>query len=124
MKRAIVFGSVVFVIAACSAVKGSDAGAKDAAADAGGDAYVDLSTTYACGSLTCNPNEYCIHPCCQTACAGSASGDCPFGTHLDASCPEGCRNDSCTPPPMRCGGNTDPCFGVARTGRDAFCYCG
>ena len=92
--------------------------------DTGADAYVDLTGTYACGAITCNPNEYCIHPCCQTQCAGSNGGLCPFGTHNDATCPDGCRNDSCMVPPNRCGGNTDPCFGVARIGRDAYCYCG
>ena len=119
MKQYLLIG---IAIAACAPVapKG-DSGVTDTGT---ADAYVDLSTTYPCAGITCMPNEYCVHPCCQTQCAGSSGGQCPFGTHIDASCPDGCRNDSCTPPPVRCGGNTDPCFGVARTGRDVFCYCG
>lgn len=113
--------ALVLWAAACSPVVGRDGGT-DSGADAG-DAAVDLSTSYACGSLTCGPQEYCIHTCCAPACAGSAAGQCPFGTHLDGTCTDGCRADSCTPPPWRCSA-TDPCIGVARTGRDAYCVCG
>ena len=112
---------VALSLAGCSALfpssdAGSDAGAKDVVA-------TDTSGPYPCGAIMCGEGQYCIHPCCTPACASSVNGDCGFGTHQDVSCTDGCRLNSCQTPDIYCA-QSDPCIGIAVTGRDAYCVCG
>src|SRR6185369_18007343 len=87
----------------------ADAGGKDA--DASPPPPAD--GPFACGSQTCSPVQYCLHPCCggpQPACEPMPdSGVCPAGFHTEMCAPFGggtfgnnCRQDPCVPAPPSC----------------------
>ena len=79
--------------------------------DAGDDAPPPADGPFACGTQTCGPTQYCIHPCCggaPPACIEKPEGgSCPAGYHdgcsyggcAGVSC---CEMDPCTPPPPYC----------------------
>jgi hypothetical protein len=127
-------------LATCGGVTTKDGG--DAAADGAtndapvfDDAGVDISGPYACGSITCGPGEYCVHPCC----GGDAplpctpmpdSGMCPVGTHAEycrSLSAQGCVDDPCKPPPPYCEKWQYCAIGYPKQqGRDIHCgdWCG
>jgi hypothetical protein len=83
--------------------------------DSGTDGPPPADGPFACGSETCSPTQYCIHPCCGGApplCQDKPDGGgCPRGFHEGCSggvgvgsCtgPDCCEADPCQPPPPYC----------------------
>jgi hypothetical protein len=102
--------------------------------DASGDAPPPADAPFACGSETCAPTEYCIHPCCGGAplpCFSKPeAGTCPEGSREGCSFPGSgtctdfvncCQPNPCTPPAPYCSGETES--GCLLQGRDCLLLC-
>jgi hypothetical protein len=119
---------------------GADAGAHDAAAhdaaprDASADSIPPADGPVPCGSTTCDPAAFCVHPCCGGAVPpcmpADDAGACPPGTHRGCfpdGDPSQCQQDPCTPAPPFCSPNAscDPGAGPETfvQGHDVSCVC-
>lgn len=102
------------------------------AVDASNDGPPPADAPFACGSTTCEPTQFCIHPCCggpQPLCMPVPDGGtCPSGWHSGCSSFGQCSNpsaccemDPCAPPPPYCSAATFG--GCLAEGRDCYLLC-
>ena len=79
----------------------ADAGQSDAANDASG--------ALACGTMTCGPQEACVHPPGPGTCLMPDAGQCPSGTSLSGGCCLPPLIPSCVAIDRPCSGSTVTC---------------
>lgn len=73
------------------------------------DAHSDAPGSLSCGTMTCGPQEACVHPPGPGTCLMPDGGQCPTGTSLSGSCCLPPLTPSCVAIDRPCSGPTVTC---------------